>query len=128
MQLNRYLDALQDKALYCDTDSVIYVQPKSEPSLIETGDSLGAMTSELKPVVYIAEYLGAGPKNYAYRTMIPATGEGKTVCKVRGITLNYIASQLVNFDKIREMILKGDEQETITVHTEKKIKRKRGRV
>ena len=30
--------------------------------LIQTGDSLGAMTSELKPDEYIAEYVGAGPK------------------------------------------------------------------
>jgi hypothetical protein len=80
------------------------------------------MTSELKPGVYIAEYAGAGPKNYAYRTMNPATGEGKTVCKECGITLNYNASQIVNFDTIKEMILKGDEQETVTVHTQKKIK------
>ena len=127
MQLYRYLDTLQDKALYCDTDSVIYVQPKGEPPLIETGDNLGAMTSELKPDEYIAEFVGAGPKNYAYRTRNPATGEGKTVCKIRGITLNYNASQLVNFDTIKEIILKGDEEETVTVHTEKKIKRKRGR-
>jgi hypothetical protein len=127
MQLYQYLDTLQDKGLYCDMDSVIYVQPKSEPPLIQTGDSLGAMTSELKPDVYIAEFAGAGTKNYAYRTMNPATGEGKTVCKVRGITLNYNASQLVNFDKIKEMILKGDEQETVTVHTQKKIKLSGGR-
>jgi hypothetical protein len=125
MQLYQYLDTLQDKALYCDTDSVIYIQPKSEPPLIETGDSLGAMTSELKPDVYIAQFAGASPKNYAYRTTNPATGEGKTTCKVRGVTLNYNASQLVNFDKIKEMILKGDEQEPVTVHTEKNIKRKR---
>jgi len=48
---------------------------------------------------------------------------------VRGITLNYNASKLVNFERIKDMILKsGDEPpETviINVHTEKKIKRKR---
>ena len=59
------------------------------------------------------------------------TREQKTVCKVRGITLNYNASQLVNFDKIKDFILRGDErkeeEETVTVHTEKKIKRKRGK-
>ena len=55
-----------------------------------------------------------GPKNYAYKSIISVTGEDKTVCKVRGITLNYSASQL------------GGETETVTVHTEGKIKRKRG--
>jgi hypothetical protein len=35
-------------ALYCDTDSVVFIQPDDQPALIETGDCLGAMTSELK--------------------------------------------------------------------------------
>jgi len=46
---------------------------------------------------------------------------------VRGITLNYSASQLVNFEKIKAMILGRDEKETITVHTQRKSKRKRGK-
>jgi hypothetical protein len=46
------------------------------------------------------------------------------VCKVRGITVNYIASKLVNFDVIRDMILRANESEKVKVHTENKIKRK----
>ena len=53
------------------------------------------------------------------------TGAEKSVCKVRGITLKYNASQLVNFENIKAMILVRDEKETITVHTQSKIKRKR---
>ena len=53
------------------------------------------------------------------------TGESKTVCKVRGITLNYSASQLVNFSKIKDMILSKKVDETVIVHTEHKIKRKK---
>ncbi len=49
----------------------------------------------------------------------------KTVCKDRGITLNYSASQTVNFDVIKALVLGGDDTETVTVHTERKIKRKR---
>ena len=53
----------------------------------------------------------------------------QTVCKVRGITLNYSASQLVNFDVIRDMILKTGipTPDVVTVHTDKKIKCKRGK-
>jgi hypothetical protein len=40
MHLYRYLDRLQDKAVYCDTDYVIYIQPRNEPALVETGDNL----------------------------------------------------------------------------------------
>jgi hypothetical protein len=49
----------------------------------------------------------------------------KTVCKVRGITLNNSASHLVNFDVIKDMILNQELSHTVTVHTEHTIKRKR---
>ena len=67
----------------------------------------------------------AGPKNYAYKTYNSTTGESETVFKVRGITLNYSASQLVNFEKIKDMILSKKDDETVIVRTENKIKRKK---
>jgi hypothetical protein len=48
------------------------------------------------------------------------------VSKVRGITLNYKASQLVNFDTIKVSVLNGRSNSTVTVRSDKKIKRKRG--
>jgi hypothetical protein len=65
---------LQQRALYWDTDSVIFIQPVDQPALIETGDCLGAMT-ELKEDLHIEEFVSGGPKNYACRTVNPATGE-----------------------------------------------------
>ena len=49
----------------------------------------------------------------------------ETVCKVRRITLNYSSSQTVNFDFIKALLLGGDVSETITHHTERKVKLKR---
>jgi hypothetical protein len=89
------------------------------------GDCLGAMTSELKRVFHIDEFVSCGPKNYAYRTINPTTGDHDTVCKFRGLTLNYSASRLVNFAVMRDMILVGTDSDLVTVHTEHKIKRKR---
>jgi hypothetical protein len=43
---------------------------------------------------------------------------------VRGITLNHNASQVVNFDCIKNLIVNGADE--VVVRTEKKIKRKRG--
>jgi hypothetical protein len=83
------------------------------------------MTSELKSNKNICGVLCAGPKNYAYRTVNTVTAECKTVCKVRGITLNYQASQMINFAKMKDMILSMDADETVTVRTKIKIKRKR---
>jgi len=73
----------------------------------------------------ISEFTCGGPKNYAYRVFDTVTGASRTVCKVSGITLNYSASKLVNFNVIRDMILKGDELPIRNEHTQNKIKRKR---
>ena len=82
-------------------DSVVFIQPRNGAALVEIGDCLGAMTSELKPNETISMFVSGGPKNYAYKILNSVTGAEKTVCKVRGITLNYRASQLVNFEKIK---------------------------
>ena len=129
IHLYAYLDKLQERAIYTDTVSVIYIQNDDEPPLIECGDKLGSMTNELQP----GEFVSGAPKNYAYMIVnrIHTAKTHKTICKVRGITLNYSTSQLVNFNVIKDMILnKGRPDEVVTVHTDKKIKRKRkeGRV
>ena len=93
------------RALYCDTDSVIFVQKTDEPPLIDCGDALDNMTSELKANEYISVFVSGGPKNYAYKICNSVTGEVKTVCNVRRITLNYKASKRVNFDTIKDFVL-----------------------
>jgi len=67
--------------------------------------------------------------NYAYRVLGTETGNGqeKAVCKLRGITLNYNASRLVNFEVSWYMILGGtavEEPTVVNIHTENKINRK----
>ena len=76
------------------------------------------MTSDLLPAYRICEFVYAGPKNYAFKTVNTETGEHKTVCKVIARTLNYSASLIMNFEKIREIILKRDDSETVTVRTD----------
>ena len=73
LNLYTYLDRLEERAIYCDTVSVVYVQPREGPALDETGDNLGAMTSELKPTEFMEEFVSGGPKNYAYKTVHAAT-------------------------------------------------------
>ena len=123
LKLYSYLEKLGTSALYCDTDSVIYVAARNEPPPIECGDKLGDMTNELGSGEYIDEFVSGGPKNYAYK-IVQSDGNTRTVCKVRGITLNYTTSQIVNFETIRDMILNREEHQVV-VHSDKKIKRKR---
>ena len=88
IHLYSFLDTLQENAIYCDIDSVIFIQPSAESLPIATGVKLGIMQSELKPSEHIIEFTSGGQRNYEYRVI----NEGeKTVCIVRGITLNYHA-------------------------------------
>jgi hypothetical protein len=75
MHLYAHLDKLLEGALYCDTDSVIFVQKTAETPLIEYGNALGEMTSELKANDYISEFVSGGPKNYAYKQCNSVTGK-----------------------------------------------------
>ena len=81
LHLYGYLDKLKEHALYCDTDSVIFVQPRDEAVLFQTGDCLRAMTSELKPGEFICEFVSGGPKNYAYKSINSVKGEVKPSVK-----------------------------------------------
>ena len=94
-ETTNYFERLEDRALYCDTDSIIYryVEGMYNPPLSEF---VGGMTDELRES-YITEYVSNGPKNYAYRT-----GDGKQVVKIKGFTLNCVASQQLTVDVMKE--------------------------
>ena len=93
------------------------------PGLIETGQT-GRHDFRIATHIIHIRICDWRAKNFACRTMDTVTGRNNTVCKVSGITLNYNAKQLVNFEVIRDMIL-GTGDHTANVHTERKIKRKR---
>ena len=88
IHLFRYLDRLGQNTIFCYTDSLIYMLPRDETGLIETGNKLGDMTSELRPAIYVSELVSGEPKNYAYRTIDTVNGRSDTYCKVRRKTQN----------------------------------------
>ncbi|XP_070167780.1 uncharacterized protein [Polyergus mexicanus] len=72
-----------------------------------TGNFLGDMTDELESYgrgSCIETFVSGGPKFYAYIVCAP---DGRTYeyCKVKGITLNFENSQLINFLSIRNLML-----------------------
>ena len=117
LKLYGVLEQLDRRVLYFDTDSVIYVSKEGdcEPP---TGSYLGELTDELDGN-HITTFVSGGPKNYSYKMNM-----GKTMCKVRGITLNYRTQQDVNFEVMANMV-KGVGPETITVDIPFKIVRDR---
>ena len=122
LRLYSVLEKLNERVLYFDTDSVIYVTKPGqwEPPL---GDYLGDLTSELccKDVDcsgcsdehYITEYLSAGPKNYAYKV-----NSDYVQCKIRGFSLNYNNSQVLNFYSMKH-ILEDMQHKIVTVNQQK---------
>lgn len=111
LKLYSYLEQIGDRVLYYDTDSVIYVSRPGEFD-VPTGEFVGDMTDELDAYgsgSYIEEFVSGGPKNYAYKLISTKYNEEKTVCKVKGISLNHATSQLINFKCIKDMILETSE-------------------
>ena len=112
IQLNR-------RVLYFDRDSVIYVSKDGEWEP-PTGSYLGYLTDELDGA-HIITFASGRPKNYSYET-----NKGETICKVRGITLNYRTKQFINHNVVCDMIfLKSvsNENDKITVDIPYKIVR-----
>ena len=100
LKLYEALDIMQEQVLYYDTDSVIYRCKPDGPEL-PLGQYLGQFTNELDdPSDYITEFISGGAKNYGYRTK-----QGKTVCKVRGFTLNVRGKEVLNFETMKKNIL-----------------------
>ena len=104
LKLYKYLEKLQKQVMYFDTDSVIYHWQPGQPE-IALGDFLGDMTNEFDdppkhPDDYGIEFVTAGPKNYGYRT-----ADGVVKCKVRGLTLNFRGSQVLNFETMKRNVL-----------------------
>ncbi|XP_018107332.1 uncharacterized protein LOC108710705 [Xenopus laevis] len=99
LQLYNVLDRLQERCLYHDTDSVIFISKGDEwdPPL---GDYLGELTSELPDDTHITEFVSAGPKTYGYKL-----STGKTCLKVKGITLNASTVQHLHFDSLKDLVL-----------------------
>ncbi|GBM48103.1 hypothetical protein AVEN_34421-1 [Araneus ventricosus] len=93
LKLYREIEKLREAVLYYDTDSIIYASNGiNDPEIV---DFLGDFTEELEGDV-IVKFVSGGAKNYAY-----VTKSGKSVCKIRGFSLNYENSLKLNFDSLK---------------------------
>ena len=99
---------LEDRALYFDTDSVIFTQKDGEWEP-PTGEFLGDLKCETDGEP-ITAFVSGGTKNYAYRL-----ASGNTSCKIRGFTLGSGNAQLLNFDVMERMVLEDGLREGSTV-------------
>ena len=120
LKLYDLLDLLQERVLYYDTDSVVYVHEPGKPDP-PLGDYLGELTDELNGD-YITTFLSGGPKNYGY-----ITNTGEAILKIRGISLTYDATKILNIGTMRDLIdsyvIDGNRHEKLTINIPYKITR-----
>lgn len=116
LHLYSVIEKLDDRVLYFDTDSVIYIERLGQ-WCPPCGSFLGELKSELNQDDSIIEFASAGPKNYAYKTK-----KGESVVKVRGITLTHEIESLVNIETIKKII--KDHNFTVSVPEKKFIRNK----
>ena len=124
LKLFSYLKPLGKRVCYCDTDSIIFTTSAGlwEPEL---GDYLGDLTDET-PGNRILQFVTGGPKNYAFTLEKPNKKGQTSICKVRGITLNYKNMLDINFGTVAHMVKENREKGCIQVVDNNKICRTNG--
>lgn len=61
-------------------------------------------------------FFPGGAKNYAYER-----SDGVKICKIRGFTLNYKNSQVLNFNSMKDLVQDLDMTTTLSVTNPRKI-------
>ena len=103
MELYNYLNMVKERAVYCDTDSLIYQEEPGQPSP-ETSAYVGGLTNELGEEEYITEFVSCGPKSYSYRT-----NTGGESLKSKGFKVSHKVGKELTFDAMVAMIRKRRE-------------------
>ena len=128
LKLYDLLEQLDDRVLYFDTDSVIYIHREDSwnPPL---GDYLGQLKDETKGVPIVA-FVSGGAKCYAY-----VLEDGKTVCKIKGFTLNHRNSLTLNFETLKDLVTTpgeaqkpSEKKQTYQIRDPHKITRVKGKI
>ena len=101
MKLYSGLEIVGDRAVYCDTDSVVYVSNGVDPD-IPTGSELGEFKDELGGD-HIVEWAAPGPKMYSYRL-----ASGGVRVKSKGFSMTSNAEDVLNFENYKAAVL-GEE-------------------
>ncbi|XP_045185518.2 uncharacterized protein LOC123543513 [Mercenaria mercenaria] len=99
LELYSVLERLGDRVLYFD--SCMYIYSPDKYNIPITDSRLGKCTDEV-PNKRIVRYVALAPKNYGYEYIV--NGERHTVCKVKGITLDYNTTQKVNFNSMIQAV------------------------
>lgn len=98
-----------ERALYCDTDSVVYVEREDdeEERRVKTGEALGQWSSELDEGVWGEEFMALAPKCYLlqYNEAGRMKERESGIIKAKGVTLTRDNLKVIHADSMRKIIL-----------------------
>lgn len=98
--------------LYVDTDSVVFSDIDKQ---ITKRLPIGQLTNEISSEDgHITTFVSSGPKAYAYRIL-----SDKETCKMRGFTLHWTNSKLINFENIRDIVIHNGIDSITIINTQK---------
>jgi hypothetical protein len=109
----------KERALYCDTDSAIYVQRPGD-EILETGEALGQWSSELDEGVWGVQFMALAPKCYClvYNEEGKVREKESALLKAKGVTMTVENHKVVHASSLRSIILNevyGNQAETLSV-------------
>jgi hypothetical protein len=110
IKLYEHLEKANERAVYCDTDSIIYID-RPLNNLI-TGEYLGQLKSELPKNYYIIMFCSVAPKIYGYIVGNISANEEYTFpndspneyVKMKGFKISATTNTAFNFKNIKAMI------------------------
>lgn len=106
LQLWNELNKLGDRVLMNDTDSIVYVYDPEKYN-IPASSVWGGWEIEHDSII---EFVGMGPKTYAFKK-----SNGEVVVKNKGIRMSRATQNLINFERMKEMVLAGLQSGTTQV-------------
>ena len=95
----------QDRLLYFDTDSIIFVK-KPGDKVIPTGVFLGDLTNEIESYgkgAKIVKFVSGGPKNYGYE-VLKTDGTINSIIKTKGISANASSVELITIKSMLKLV------------------------
>lgn len=104
--LYKELKQINNEILYCDTDSLIYIEKPNMNYHPNTGSSVGMLTNELEHYgleAYIDEFVSIGPKSYSLRIK-NASNEIYEISKCKGFQSKNSKDSVLNFENFKKMI------------------------
>ncbi|XP_052126756.1 uncharacterized protein LOC127750132 [Frankliniella occidentalis] len=118
LELYKYMELLQDRLCYEDTDSVAFVSRPGCPDP-PLGPYLGQLTDELEafgPGSFCYEFCSGGAKQYAMKIACGGdVNNTKVIIKLRGVTVNQSCSDIVTFERFKDMVLHGKDPTLIKI-------------